>query len=107
MVLPFISRLDINVTQDVKVKVGKDKHTVKVSLDLINAGNYLNRDWGAVKIPTVTNFLKYEGLGADGKTPAFSFPYLTGTTPYTQPFQNSTGIGSRWQMQLGVKYLFN
>jgi hypothetical protein len=106
-VLPFYSRLDINVTQSIKVKVGKDNHTVKVSLDLINAGNLMNRDWGALKVLTAGNFLKYEGLGADGKTPSFSFPFLTGTTPFTQPFQNSTGIGSRWQMQLGVRYLFN
>ena len=67
----------------------------------------MNRDWGALKVLTVGNFLKYEGLGADGKTPSFSFPFLTGTTPFTQPFQSSTGIGSRWQMQLGVRYLFN
>ena len=107
VVLPYFSRLDLNVTQDVKVKVGKNFHTVKVSYDLINAGNLLNRDWGSVKIPTVTNFLKYEGLGADGKTPSFSFPFQTGTTPFTQPFQSSTGIGSRWQMQIGIKYLFN
>jgi hypothetical protein len=51
--------------------------------------------------------LKYEGLGADGKTPAYSFPLLTGTTPFTQPFQSSTGLASRWQMQIGVRYLFN
>ena len=106
-VLPFYSRLDLNITQSIKVKVGKDNHTVKVSLDLINAGNLMNRDWGALKVLTVGNFLKYEGLGADGKTPSFSFPFLTGTTPFTQPFQSSTGIGSRWQMQLGVRYLFN
>jgi len=107
VVLPYFSKLDLNVTQDVKVKVGKELHTIKVSLDLINAGNFINRDWGVVKIPTVTNFLKYEGLGADGKTPSFSLPFQTGTTPFVQPFQNSTGLGSRWQMMLGVKYLFN
>jgi hypothetical protein len=107
VVLPYFSKLDLNVTQDVKIKVGKELHTFKVSLDLINAGNLINRDWGVVKIPTVTNFLKYEGLGADGKTPSFSVPFQTGTTPFVQPFQNSTGLGSRWQMMLGVKYLFN
>jgi hypothetical protein len=29
---------------------------------MINAGNFINRDWGVVKIPTATNILKYEGL---------------------------------------------
>jgi len=104
---PYFGRMDINITQDLKIKIAKEYHTFKLSYDIINLGNYINRDWGLVKSTTVTNFLKYEGLGADGKTPAFSFPFQTGTTPFIQPYQNSTSIGSRWQMQIGIKYLFN
>ncbi|MEI6142875.1 MAG: hypothetical protein WCP85_26600, partial [Mariniphaga sp.] len=106
-VSPYFSKLDLNITQDFKLKFGKESHGLKLSLDLINAGNFLNRDWGVVKIPTATNVLKYEGLAADGKTPSFSFPFQTGTTPFTQPYQNSTGLGSRWQMMFGIRYLFN
>jgi len=114
-VAPYFSKLDLNVTQDFKFKVGKETHTIKFSVDMINAGNFINRDWGVVKIPTVTNILKYEGLMADGKTPSFSLPFQTGTIvagksadiPYVQPYQNSTGISSRWQMMFGIKYLFN
>jgi len=106
-VAPYYSKLDLNITQDLLVKVGQGFHTLRFSLDVINAGNFINRDWGAVKIPTATNILKYEGLAADGKTPSFSLPFQTGTTPFTQPYQNSTGISSRWQMMFGIKYLFN
>jgi hypothetical protein len=102
-VAPYFSHLDLNITQDIKFKT----HTLKFSVDMINAGNLINRDWGVVKIPTATNILKYEGLAADGKTPSFSLPFQTGTTPFTQPYQNSTGISSRWQMMFGIKYLFN
>jgi len=106
-VAPYYGRLDLNITQDLKVKVGKEFNTIKFSLDMINAGNFINRDWGVVKIPTATNILKYEGISADGKTPSFSLPFQTGTTPFTQPYQNSTAIASRWQMMFGIKYLFN
>jgi len=106
-VAPYYSKLDLNITQDIKVKVGTGFHTIRLSVDMINAGNFINRDWGLVKIPTATNVLKYEGISADGRTPSFSFPFQTGTTPFTQPYQNSTGISSRWQMMFGVKYLFN
>jgi hypothetical protein len=106
-VAPYYSKLDLNITQDIKVKVGPGFHTIRLSVDMINAGNFINRDWGLVKIPTATNVLKYEGLSADGKTPSYSFPFQTGTTPFTQPYQNSTGISSRWQMMFGIKYLFN
>lgn len=107
VILPYFGKLDLNITQDLKIKIGSQFHTFRLSYDLINAGNFINRDWGVIKTPTATNFLKYEGLGADGKTPSFSFPFQSGTTPFTQPFQNSTSIGSRWQMQIGLKYLFN
>jgi hypothetical protein len=106
-VAPYYSKLDLNITQDLKLKVGQQFNTIRFSLDVINAGNFINRDWGMVKIPTATNILKYEGISADGKTPSFSLPFQTGTTPFTQPYQNSTGLSSRWQMMFGIKYLFN
>lgn len=106
-VAPYYSKLDLNITQDLKLKVGQSFNTLRFSLDVINAGNLINRDWGMVKVPTATNILKYEGLAADGKTPSFSLPFQTGTTPFTQPYQNSTGLSSRWQMMFGIKYLFN
>jgi hypothetical protein len=118
-VYPWYKKLDLNITQDIYFfsKRGKetDKHTLRLTLDLINAGNFLNKYWGLVKTPTLSSnasgyqLLKFEGLAADGKTPTYSFPYqdATNTNPYTNSYQNSTGIGSRWQMQFGIRYLFN
>ncbi len=114
-VYPMYQRLDINVTQNIKFKFGSNSHTLQVSLDIINAGNLFNNSWGVGQIPTVSNFLRYEGLttsavNANGvaiNTPAYSMPYATGTSPYTNAFSNSTSISSRWQMQLGLRYLFN
>ena len=118
-VLPFYKKLDLNVTQDIyfytKNGKAKDKHTLRISMDLINAGNFLNRNWGLVKTPTLTSnssgyqLLTFEGLAADGKTPLFSFPYqdATSQSPRTNSYTYNTGITSRWQMQIGIKYLFN
>ena len=114
-VFPFYNHLDLNVTQNIILKAGSTTHTLQVSLDLINAGNFFNNHWGVAQSPTTTNFLKYEGLttsttNANGvaiNTPAYSFPFLTGTTPYTSAFSNTTSIFSRWQMMLGIRYLFN
>ena len=109
VVLPFFKKADLNITEDNSVKAGKERHTVKVSLDILNVGNLLNRNWGLIKTPVLTNFLRYEGLAADGKTPSYSFTYqdATNQVPVQTSFSNSTGIGSRWQMQLGLRYLFN
>jgi hypothetical protein len=109
VVYPFYKRLDLNVTQDIYMNTGKNRHTLKVSLDLINAGNFVNKYWGTYKTPNLTNFLRYEGLGADGKTPSYSFTYLDAgsQTPLVNSFRDDTSIFSRWQMQFGIRYLFN
>lgn len=111
VVYPWFKQMNLNVTEDISIHTngGKDKHTLRLSVDIINVGNLLNRNWGLLKTPSVTNFLKFEGMAADGKTPLFSFPYADASNqvPYVNSFTNNTGIVSRWQMQFGIRYLFN
>jgi len=120
---PWYKHLDLNVTQDIyfytKNNGTKDKHTLRLSVDIVNVGNLINRNWGLIKLPTAANFLKFEGMAADGKTPLFSMPYLDAgnQVPITNSFANNTSLtnfaqgqtftGSRWQMQFGIRYLFN
>ena len=112
-IYPFFKRLDLNITEDIyfftKSKLEKDKHTLQISMDLINAGNFVNKNWGIYKTPTITNFLKFEGMSADGTTPLFSFPYADATNqvPLVNSYSDNTSIISRWQMQLGIRYIFN
>ena len=116
LVMPFAKRLDLNITQDVylaSAKPGGDRHTLRISLDLINAGNFLNKNWGVYKTTNLTNFLKYEGLvpagTADAGKPRYSFQYLDAANqiPLTSTFKDYTGLLSRWQAQIGIRYLFN
>ncbi len=115
VVLPWFKRFDFNLTQDIYItdKKTKDKHTLRVSVDIINAGNLLNKNWGAYsQFSTggtfMSSFLKYEGLTPDNH-PRFSMPYLdpVNSVPLTHSFKDDTGILSRWQMQIGFRYLFN
>ncbi|HXB91299.1 MAG TPA: carboxypeptidase regulatory-like domain-containing protein [Puia sp.] len=113
VVEPYYKHLDINITEDIyfftKHGGSKDKHTLRISMDLQNAGNLLNRNWGVVRTPNISNFLKFEGIAADGKTPLFSFPYADAgnQVPLVNSFAPSTSTFSRWAMQFGVRYLFN
>ncbi len=113
VVLPFYQHLDMNITQDIyfytKGKDNeKDKHTLRFTLDIINLGNLLNKNWGIAQTFNSTSFLTYKGLTAD-KHPQYTFPYLNPSTQavLNQSFRDDTGLFSRWQMQLGVRYLFN
>jgi hypothetical protein len=109
LVLPWVNRLDLNVTQDVYIKYKDTKHTLRFTLDLYNFTNFINKDWGVNQVPTTTTPLNFVKLDTDGKTPIFSFPYLDGKNkvPYTNSFRDNVGFSSRWQMQLGVRYIFN
>lgn len=112
LLLPFYKRLDLNLSQDFAMNVKGKKNTLRLSLDIFNFGNFLNKYWGTFKIPYRTallNFKRVETTGANAGKPVFSFPYLDATNqiPMTQTFQNSTSQNSRWQMQFGIRYIFN
>ncbi len=116
LVMPFAKRLDLNITEDIYFMTGKgakeDKHTLRLSFDLINAGNFLNKNWGLYKTTNLTNFLKYEGLATTGTNagkPMYSFQYLDAANqiPLTSTFKDYAGLLSRWQAQIGIRYLFN
>lgn len=117
LVFPWYKRMDMNVTQDIYFFTGKNeskiKHTLRFSMDLLNVGNFINRNWGVFKTASVTSPLNFDKMQADGKTPVFSMPYQDGINliPYTNSFKDNLTISptaqSRWQMQIGVRYLFN
>jgi hypothetical protein len=112
VLLPFYKRLDLNFSQDVNLKVNTKTNTLRFSLDIFNFGNLLNKNWGATYFSNRTallNFKKVETTGANAGKPVFSFPYLDAANqvPLTSSFQKSTSQASRFQVQLGVRYIFN
>jgi Carboxypeptidase regulatory-like domain len=107
---PYFKHLDLNLTQDVYMDTKHaGRHTIRLTVDLINAGNFLNKYWGLAKQQTTSSPLTFEGMAADGKTPSFSFPYAdpTNQVPLVNSYSNNTSIFSRWQAQFGIRYLFN
>ena len=114
--MPFQKKLDLNITQDFFLKTGKsddNRHTLRVTFDLINVGNFLNKNWGLAKTTNSTTILRFEGVTPAGTTnagkPRYSFPYLDAANliPLTSTFRDYTGLYSRWQGQIGIRYLFN
>ncbi len=93
---PWFSTWDIRFLQDYNLPNG---HTIQFSWDILNAGNLLNSDWGVRQFPTNTQPIGVS-VGADDR-PVYRFdPNLTET------FTNDFSLNSRWQMQLGLRYIF-
>lgn len=112
LLLPFYTRMDFNFTQDFFVNVKGKRNTLRFTMDIFNFTNLLNRNWGIFKTTNRTNllnFLRVENTGVNAGKPVFSFPYLDAANkvPLSSSFQNSTGQGSRFQAQIGIRYIFN
>ena len=117
-VRPWQHRVDMRLLQDIFTNIGENRNALQLSIDVFNIGNLLNRNWGTFRTANVTNPLTFVGYDQQGQ-PNFTFPYLTNPTrdtngavtngtPLTQTFRSDTGgLGSRWQAQVGVRYLFN
>ena len=120
-VRPWQNRLDFRLLQDIFTNLGNDnRNTLQISVDIFNVGNLFNSKWGAFQTFNKNNPLSFAGYNAQGQ-PVYSFPYLTqptrtsatdatvaGGTKLTETFRYDTGgIGSRWQGQVGIRYIFN
>lgn len=104
--MPFQHQFDLRILQEVGVKAGANMNKLQFSLDILNVGNFLNKDWGRQYTLSNQEFalIAYKGLAADGKTPTFNY------NPSNQTNGNAysaSDLLSRWRMQLGVRYIFN
>ena len=105
--LPWSANFDFKIIQDFYIKVGGHKNTLQFTLDVFNFGNYVTPQWGLNQTPLRAGLINYVANDAATGKPVFTFPYRSGTTPLSDTFQRSFGLGSRWQAQFGVRYIFN
>ena len=101
----WFSQIDLRILQDFALSVGDNKHAFQLSLDFLNIGNMISSDWGVRSVPQNKSPLALAGYNAQGE-PEYSFP-TSGGKALDTTFIYDTGIMSRWQMQLGLRYLFN
>src|SRR5690606_6128550 len=102
--LPWLSRVDVRVLQDVFTNIGTRRSTLQLSLDVVNFGNLLNKDWGIQdNLNGAQNLLSRSGSAS--QTPAFNLNRVSGELP-TSPYQNASNFSTTWSMQLGLRYIF-
>jgi hypothetical protein len=93
---PWYSRWDLRVLQDFKLN---DTQKFQLSLDILNVGNLISSKWGVRQFPQNTQPI---GVSVDGAgNPTYSFD-----TSLTNTFGNDFSLNSRWQMQLGLRFVF-
>ena len=102
---PWTQQLDLRLIAKVPLtKTGSQR--LEVSFDFINLGNLLNREWGLQYfVPNLNNsgyaLMDFVRIDATKNQPVYQFRNPTSTPWQTDP------INSRWQGQVGVRYVFN
>jgi len=105
---PFSNVVDLHLAQDFYINVNGKRNTLQLTFDVFNLTNMLNKDWG--RIYYVSGYygnyplVKFEGFDEDGTTPKYSFTKPKGDI---WSIDDAGLISSRWQAQIGIRYIFN
>ena len=105
---PWNNRLDFRFMQDFNFMVKEKKHTFQLTFDIINLTNLINKDWGILYFtPNTRSSSVNTGISVD-KTLNASDATLQPNYHFTKPTSTYSidQFNSRWQGQLGVRYLF-
>ncbi|NSL85904.1 TonB-dependent receptor [Chitinophaga sp. Mgbs1] len=104
---PWNINADLHFAQDLNLFTGKplkDRHTITLTVDIMNFTNLLSKTWGWVYFsPNTYNSTASIGLQ----------PYIPGRSAQGYPLYQFRDpgkpysidpLGSRWQMQVGIRY---
>ncbi|MEM6644330.1 MAG: hypothetical protein AAF616_15230, partial [Bacteroidota bacterium] len=109
---PFTNIIDLRFLQDFYLKMANGKrNTLQFSFDIFNFTNFLNKNWGKrYGRPFSYELLEFEGLQDNSNIPTYSFSPFNNDEPNRASygdFDDSGFLSSRWQMQIGIRYIFN
>ena len=84
-------------------------HKTELSLDIMNIGNLINKDWGLIEdygFNATSRVANYAGI--DPTTGKYVYHFTGATEPGIQENNNDKGntAVSRWSVMLGIKYRF-
>ncbi len=99
---PWFTDIDLRIMQDIGFTANGKPQRIQISLDIQNVGNLINSEWGVRKVadPRATSPLILDHFNSSGE-PVFNFTGVKDT------YVDNVSLFSRWQMQLGVRYIFN
>jgi outer membrane receptor protein involved in Fe transport len=104
--LPMVYNADVSITQDIFARLGGQKNTLQLRLDILNFGNLLNDNWGQSLRSINNRPLVARGADANGRA-LYRMANQTPTTLLSKSFERTAFTGDVWRMQLGLRYIFN
>ncbi|MFB5946520.1 TonB-dependent receptor [Albibacterium profundi] len=106
--MPWLNRFDIRIAQEIMAPLGNRKHSLEISLDILNFGNLLNKEWGVQQ--TLNNAQRLLiPASVSATNPTFNMMTVSEENQVvlpTSPFRDVVSYNSTWKMQLGLRYSF-
>ncbi len=104
VLMPWVNTLDLTFVQEFFVDVKGKRNTIQLRADVINFTNMLNNKWGVGD--RILNSSPLELRNITAGVPTYRFSAVNGQLP-TTTYGTSTTLGDVWQMQIGIRYIFN
>lgn len=112
--MPWVNRLDMRLLVDITpFKVAGRNLTLQFSGEVQNFLNLISSNAGLVRTPVRSNVLSFVGYEVPHTAaapttgrPIFTFPVTASGAPLSTTYLENTGLGSRWQAQLGFRVVF-
>ena len=100
----FEHHFDLHIAQKYEFPVGKQKHAIELTLDIMNIGNMLNKNWGRYTAATgYGNFYTPVNATYNAATKSVTYQFLH-TADYDMRAYDD--YLSRWRGQIGLRYTF-
>jgi hypothetical protein len=99
--LPGFGQFDFKFVESFNFEIAGKPNQLQLSFDILNLGNLFNSSWGVRQFANNTNPITVNGVDSSG-TPWFSFD-----SNLTESYLNDVSLASKWQMQIGVRWIFN
>ncbi|GGD51761.1 hypothetical protein GCM10011361_18090 [Muriicola marianensis] len=100
--------VDLKILQDFSLDWGGKNHTFQLSLDMFNFTNFLNEEWGQRRF--IRSEVSPLTTVSTGSTPAFEINdgiVNADGSPNLVEIDDFGLASSRWQAQIGLRYIFN
>ncbi|WP_372975608.1 TonB-dependent receptor, partial [Muriicola sp.] len=100
--------VDLKILQDFSMDWGGKNHTFQISLDMFNFTNFLNEEWGQRRF--IRSEVSPLTTVSTGSTPAFEINDGIVNADGSANMVEIDDFGlasSRWQAQIGLRYIFN
>ena len=98
--------VDLKVIQDFSIKAFGKKHTLQFTADIFNFTNLINKEWGKTYFAGNFGGVSVANVAGGNGTATPSFNFDPNNLPRINQIDDRGIQSSRWQAQIGLRYIF-